>query len=227
LNLYSEILQIPFADQLDGQERSVVLQNGYLAFAKLQKITESAVKTYAATISQTGTDDPTSNLLANTVGQPTWTRIDANNYELYLYAAFPQDRTIFNKGVDTDGNYLSWVDINRLNLYVAGGDDTITNYPIKVEVYWYLLTPYPENFFASNGVFPDEINLAWDAVPGIDAYVLERCQDQASWEEIYTGTGVMYGDSGLDLTSLYFYRIKATKAGDLDSDYSYTELATV
>lgn len=223
MNLRQEISQLYPALQMDGQELTLVVQNGYLCLGRLQKTVESSIKTYAATISQTGTAAPVAKVLANTIGLPVWTRFDVNNYDLTLVGAFPADRTVINQGVDIDGNYYRRLDDDTVRFFCAGGNGTITDYPVKVEVYWYLITDVPQNVLATV-VDEQEIDLSWDT--GADNYILEYSLDEGFWIEIYNGALGVFNHTGLDPSTEYFYRIKAETFGELDSDYVFTSATT-
>ena len=53
-------------------------------------------KKYVATISQTGTNDPTVTVLENTIGDIVWTRAAIGEYEGTLTSAFPANKTSLN-----------------------------------------------------------------------------------------------------------------------------------
>lgn len=222
-NLRQQIAQLPLADQLDGQEMMVVLQGSYLFTTPLQKAAESAVKVYAATITQSATDDPVAKIVANTVGHPVWSRVDANNYNLTLIGAFPADRTIIHNGVDTNGNYYYRFSEDVIRFVCPAGDGTVRDYPVKVEVYWYIITDIPSSLMAA--VISDtEIDITWTA--GADNYILEYSLDGVAFIPVYDGSGGAFNHTGLQPSTEYFYRLKAQTFGELDSDWVTTSATT-
>lgn len=78
----------------------------------------------------------------------------------------------------------------------------------------------PANFTATG--FSGEIELEWDNDVNVDSYIIERdtVNTFTSPVEIYNG---VYASPYLDspLLGLYYYRIKAVKAGFPDSAYSF------
>lgn len=84
----------------------------------------------------------------------------------------------------------------------------------------------PTGFTGGAGVLL--VRLEWDepeAEPPI-TYVIQRATDAGFTTDlatIYTGPWVtVYDDEGLTAGTLYYFRIKATSAGYLDSDYATT-----
>jgi hypothetical protein len=222
----SNFLQYPMITTgLNGQELSLLIKDGTIVWAPLQKATEAAALSYAATITQTGTADPVPLLMANTIGNGDWSRIDANNYELSIYAGFPIGMTFFNKGVDIDGNYLYHIDNNTIGFYVAGGDGTISDYPIKVDVYQYIITPLITGFTAT-AISESQIDLAWDAVTGAN-FVLQYSVDEASWLDCYSGSTNSFSNIDLQNETQFFYRVTAQITSQLDSDWVYADATTL
>jgi hypothetical protein len=85
-------------------------------------------KKYVATISQTGTADPTVTVLENTIGDIVWTRTLAGRYEGTLVGAFPdQDKTyLLNSTTQTD-NYIRfyWTSANVVQIRTADFTNTL------------------------------------------------------------------------------------------------------
>jgi hypothetical protein len=85
-------------------------------------------KKYIATISQTGTSDPTVTVLENTIGDIVWTRALAGRYEGTLIGAFPdQDKTyLLNSTTQTD-NYIRfyWTSANVVQIRTADFTNTL------------------------------------------------------------------------------------------------------
>ena len=85
-------------------------------------------KKYVATISQTGTADPTVTVLENTIGDIVWTRTLAGRYEGTLVGAFPdQDKTyLLNSTTQTD-NYIRffWTSVDVVQIRTADFTNTL------------------------------------------------------------------------------------------------------
>jgi len=87
-------------------------------------------KKYIATISQTGTADPTVTVLENTIGDIVWTRMSAGVYQGALTSAFPDDFKTYltiNQNLQNLGgvNYISWWDASTIQIDTLDG--TFTN----------------------------------------------------------------------------------------------------
>ena len=87
-------------------------------------------KKYIATISQTGTADPTVTVLENTIGDIVWTRGGVGVYQGVLTGAFPDDFKTFltiNQNLQNVGgvNYISWFDGNTIQIDTL--DNTFTS----------------------------------------------------------------------------------------------------
>jgi chitodextrinase len=76
-----------------------------------------------------------------------------------------------------------------------------------------------------------QINLSWTASTdnvGVTGYRVERCQGGgcSNFAQIATPTGTSYSDSGLQASTTYSYRVRATDAAGNLSGYSNTATAT-
>lgn len=170
--------------------------------------------TYAATISQTGTDAPVATLFDGSIGNAVWAYVDATHYTLTLTGAFAN--VIYNNGVDINGNYLYRIDDDTMGYYAAVAP---TSAPILITAY----TPvvgYVQNFTAT-AIDSFEIDLAWDAVAGVDGYLLEYSYDQVSWQSLYSGTATSFSHTGLIQDEIFYYRISAYQTGLVDGGYSF------
>jgi len=74
---------------------------------------------YIATISQSGTADPTLSILENTIGNIAWTRASAGKYEGTLTGAFPSQDKVYlinnNTQVDTYIRFY-WTSVNTIEI---------------------------------------------------------------------------------------------------------------
>jgi hypothetical protein len=79
-------------------------------------------KKYIATVSQTGTSDPTVTVLENTIGDIVWTRFAVGNYLATLVGAFPDaDRTYLIVG-KSNQNFFDLYRANSDELYLLSAD---------------------------------------------------------------------------------------------------------
>ena len=79
-------------------------------------------KKYIATISQTGTNDPTVTVLENTIGDIVWTRFAVGSYLATLVGAFPDaDRTYLIVG-KSNQNFFDLYRANSDELYLISSD---------------------------------------------------------------------------------------------------------
>lgn len=78
-----------------------------------------------------------------------------------------------------------------------------------------------EGFSVTPGDTENVLN--WDDLADAEGYVLERSLDNgfASPVVVYTGTVSGYTNTGLTNGTEYFYRVKATAAGKLDSEWAF------
>jgi hypothetical protein len=99
-------------------------------------------KKYIATVTQTGTADPTVTVLENTIGDIVWTRFAVGNYAGTLVGAFPdQDKTYVIVG-QNNGNFynLGWNTIDDLLLLSSdpaniSTDGLLLNTTIEIRTY--------------------------------------------------------------------------------------------
>ena len=99
-------------------------------------------KKYIATVSQTGTADPTVTVLENTIGDIVWTRFAVGNYLATLVGAFPDaDRTYLIVG-QNNGNFynLGWTTTDDLILLSSdpaniSNDGLLDNTTIEIRTY--------------------------------------------------------------------------------------------
>jgi hypothetical protein len=85
-------------------------------------------KKYIATISQTGTSDPTVTVLENTIGDIVWTRALAGRYEGTLVGAFPdQSKTYLLNSITQTNNYIRfyWTSANVVQIRTADFTNTL------------------------------------------------------------------------------------------------------
>lgn len=71
--------------------------------------------------------------------------------------------------------------------------------------------PVPENLQAS--VSYNNITLTWDSVDSADAYIIQRCMDGATWDNVGEVTQTTYTDDGLGWNLTFSYRI-ISKSGE-------------
>jgi len=82
----------------------------------------------------------------------------------------------------------------------------------------------PGNFVAT-AASSSQINVSWAASTdnvAVTGYLLERCQDAGctNFAQIATPTGTSYGDTGLQASTSYSYRVRATDSAGNLSGYS-------
>jgi len=102
-------------------------------------------KKYVATISQTGTADPTVTVLENTIGDIVWTRVGVGVYQGVLLGAFPdQDKTylLINQNTQSGGqiNYINWFDVDTIEISTLDttftpDDSLLLNTTIEIRTY--------------------------------------------------------------------------------------------
>lgn len=83
----------------------------------------------------------------------------------------------------------------------------------------------------AGGVPATEVDLSWNAVTGANNYVLERSLSSSFTTKttIYSGSALLFGDTGLTTSTTYYYRVKAqntANANATDSPYSTTASIT-
>lgn len=69
----------------------------------------------------------------------------------------------------------------------------------------------------------DELVISWNASPNATGYVVQRSLNPDFTFQLvtaYSGPLLTFNDDGLDGSSVYYYRVKATAPGYLDSEYS-------
>lgn len=80
----------------------------------------------------------------------------------------------------------------------------------------------PASFSASPG--NTENVLSWNSVVNATGYTLEFSTDQSTWTDLstvtYDGTSTNYTHTSLTNSTTYYYRVKATASGYIDSPYS-------
>lgn len=99
-------------------------------------------KKYIATVSQTGTNDPTVTVLENTIGDIVWTRITDGSYLATLVGAFPDaDRTYLIVG-KSNQNFFDLYRANSDELYLLSADplnilsdNLLINTTIEIRIY--------------------------------------------------------------------------------------------
>ncbi|RRJ54756.1 hypothetical protein EHV15_34755 [Paenibacillus oralis] len=65
--------------------------------------------------------------------------------------------------------------------------------------------PYPSNFTVTDVTY-NKVKLAWNLVPGVEGYILQR-----NGEDIYIGTNLSYEDETVEPETNYVYALKAYK----------------
>lgn len=101
-------------------------------------------KKYVATISQTGTSDPTVTVLENTIGDIVWTRVAVGGYSADLLGAFPvQDKVYLSINNTLTSVFITefkWgtldnVNINTYDLTATSIDGAMSYNTIEIRVY--------------------------------------------------------------------------------------------
>jgi hypothetical protein len=84
--------------------------------------------------------------------------------------------------------------------------------------------------FAAAAASDTQINVSWAVVPNATGYVVDRATNVGFTTgvtlAIYSGSGTSYNDTGRTASTQYFYRIRATAAGYVDSNYSTANATT-
>jgi len=117
---------------------------------------------------------------------------------------------------------FSWA-TNAGDLTVLGGMYNGTNWTWQSTIYQSTPTlSAPGSFTATPG---DTQNaLSWTGVSGATAYVVDRATNSGFTtgvtNGIYSGSGMSYTDGSLTNGTTYYYRIRSTGAGYLDSSYA-------
>lgn len=60
-----------------------------------------------------------------------------------------------------------------------------------------------------------------------DDFIVEKSQNEYEWNTFDINTLLSYADTGLQESTEYFYRVKARKAGQRDSDWAYISATTL
>jgi hypothetical protein len=101
-------------------------------------------KKYVATISQTGTSDPTVTVLENTIGDIVWTRGGLGLYAANLLGAFPDQNKVYlsinNTLTSVFITEFKWgtldnVNINTYDLTATSTDGAMSYNTIEIRVY--------------------------------------------------------------------------------------------
>lgn len=84
--------------------------------------------------------------------------------------------------------------------------------------------------FTATPASSTQINLSWNASPNATGYVVDRATNIGFTTGvtlgIYSGSGTSYNNTGLTASTQYFYRLRATAAGYVDSAYSTANATT-
>lgn len=125
-------------------------------------------------------------------------------------------------------NGISGFETGKGYYMVAKVDMDLTSYLIPPIVGITQLSA-PGSFNAS-AVSDTQINLSWAAVANATNYVVDRATNVGFTTgvnlAIYSGSGTSFNNTGLTATTAYYYRIRATAAGYIDSDYSTANATT-
>lgn len=91
---------------------------------------------YKATLTQSGTITPIATIIENTLGDIVWTRFSGGNYDGTLTGAFPVKFT-FILCANGNNTYIIYrrLNDNVVRLTTAGGDGTLTDTAIEIQVY--------------------------------------------------------------------------------------------
>lgn len=155
----------------------------------------------------------------------------SNNYYKVIYS-FSQACTLTLNNFFTLGNDTGTITPIPAGTYIFrficedDRDGVFLSIPNNIEsTQDQLTTPANFNAVAGNG----EVSLSWSLVANATGYTLEVSTDQVNWTDLstltYDGTSISYVNIGLTNTTAYYYRVKATASGYLDSAYA-TDNAT-
>lgn len=108
-------------------------------------MTNKAIATYRALISQTGTASPTATILENTLGiVPSWSRVGAGNYTLTATGLLTSGKVMATiQGALTGGYWASCNTLSSPNTWQfetfnnigAGQDAKLNNTPVEIRIY--------------------------------------------------------------------------------------------
>jgi hypothetical protein len=95
---------------------------------------------YIATISQSGTSDPTVTVLENTIGDIVWTRTTNGDYRGTLTGAFPIDKTyLMLSNTNTGQVLIKWLSANEIRIRtfdpLPGEDSRLDYNTIEIRTY--------------------------------------------------------------------------------------------
>lgn len=101
-------------------------------------------KVYTALISQSSGDNPTVEVLENTIGEIVWTRNNVGDYLGTLTGAFITDKTFSffgtpgNTGSGLNGGayIMSALSEDIVEIIANNGDDSLNKFPIEIRVYF-------------------------------------------------------------------------------------------
>lgn len=101
---------------------------------------------YTANLSQTGTNNPTTTIFENSLGNVVWTRVSGVDlednpftyFEGTLTGAFVTDKTLvalLNKGTSTGPTSIQVINNNVIRVFTNNADDVLANTSIEIRVY--------------------------------------------------------------------------------------------
>lgn len=125
-----------------------------------------------------------------------------------------------SSAVIADGNVL--IVVRAGAFYQATGAQLKTFMGVSVQ----LAVP---GFFTATSISNAQINLTWNAVTFATSYTLQRATNSGfttGLTTIYTGSTASFNDTGLAAVTVYYYRVKATAGGYLDSNYATDSTST-
>ncbi len=139
-----KISALPAAGAITGSELVPIVQGGVTSKSTVDGIKNGAVKVYRALLVQSGTNNPTTEILENTLGGTlVWVRNDVGEYVGSLTGAFPsQAKTAIICGQETFGQISGeWNNANNVTVTtvdittLSKADDYLDHTFVQILVY--------------------------------------------------------------------------------------------
>lgn len=132
------------------------------------------------------------------------------------------DGTNFTQVAEVTEAYFSetapmWETTYYYRVAQKGQDNRVSAFSEPIQVTTEIV-PVPANLKAV--LDGNNVNLSWDAVQGVDGYLIEKSIDNETWETLTTVTTNSYTDQVVDPNAGYFYRVRSDGGNEQISEPS-------